>query len=291
MNELWRPACLCTKACLPVTRPRVSLFTTVGRIIAAAAVLLLALVRPSQSAKTARRMLRAFGIRWSVVGAPMGKGVLLTGNHVSWLDIVLMMAIAPGDPAPENRAPGARVPAACVPAPRVAGAPVPGGGDGGGTAREYTGSEYQLRLVAKHEVGKWPVIGRLARASGTIFVDRSRPKSLPETVAQATEALRNGQSVQVFPEGTTTCGAHPGRWRPAFLQAAIDAGAPVQRFTLLFSTPAAAFVDDETLFSSLWRVVTARGLSITVLVDEPSPATGSRRSLARTLRPIATATR
>jgi 1-acyl-sn-glycerol-3-phosphate acyltransferase len=148
-----------------------------------------------------------------------------------------------------------------------------------------------LRLVAKHEVGKWPVIGRLARASGTIFVDRSRPKSLPETVAQATEALRNGQSVQVFPEGTTTCGAHPARWRPAFLQAAIDAGAPVQRFTLLFSTPAAAFVDDETLFSSLWRVVTARGLSITVLVDEPSPATGSRRSLARTLRPIATATR
>jgi 1-acyl-sn-glycerol-3-phosphate acyltransferase len=106
-------------------------------------------------------------------------------------------------------------------------------------------------------------------------------------VGQVADALRRGDAVQVFPEGTTTCGAHPVRWRPAFLQAALDAGAPVQRFTLLFSTQKAAFVSDETLLTSLWRVLRLRGLSITVLVDEAQPVTAvNRRELAARLSPL-----
>jgi 1-acyl-sn-glycerol-3-phosphate acyltransferase len=104
-------------------------------------------------------------------------------------------------------------------------------------------------------------------------------------VARVSAALRAGDAVQVFPEGTTTCGVHPARWRPAFMQAAIDAQAPVQRFTLLYSTPAAAFVADESLLASLKRVLRLRGLSITVLVDEPQPPGDCRRALARRLSP------
>jgi 1-acyl-sn-glycerol-3-phosphate acyltransferase len=232
MSDLWRPPCPCGSSCLHRRDERVGRLVALGRLLAAAGVLFFVRVRP------ARKLLRALGIRWSVIGAPIQPGALLAGNHVSWLDIVVMMAI-------DNR----------------------------------------IRMVSKVEVGTWPVIGRLARARGTIFVDRSRPLSLPATVAEVTTALRAGDAVQVFPEGTTTCGAHPARWRPAFLQAAIDAGAPVQRFTLLFSTPAAAFVDDESLLVSLKRVLRLRGLSITVLVDEPKPPAGSRRELARRFSP------
>ena len=135
--------------------------------------------------------------------------------------------------------------------------------------------------------------GRLAgdRAAGprlaarSSWTDRGRG-CCRETVAQVADALRSGDSVQVFPEGTTTCGAHPARWRPAFLQAALDAGAPVQRFTLLFSTQRAAFVDEETLLTSLWRVLRLRGLSITVLVDEAKPTgAANRKELAARLSP------
>jgi 1-acyl-sn-glycerol-3-phosphate acyltransferase len=239
-GNLWRPPCPCDSACLPVSPVRVSWLTTATRTLTAAGVMLGAVVRPSRSAGIARSLLRAFGIRWSVVGGRIAPGALVAGNHVSWLDIVLMMAIDP-----------------------------------------------KLRLVAKHDVRKWPVIGRLARASGTIFVDRSRPRTLPGTVNAVARALAEGHSVQFFPEGTTTCGAHPARWRPAFLQAAIDANAPVQRFTLLYSSSLAAFVDDETLLRSLWRVLRAKGLSITVLLSEPvllDHARG-RKALARQLSP------
>ncbi len=206
--------------------------------LAAAGVLVLAALRPSAAPRWARAMLRAMGVRWSVIGAPIRPGALLAGNHVSWLDIVVMM----------------------------------GSGNG-------------VRMVAKKEVGDWPIIGRLAKACGTVFVDRSRPRTLPATVAAVAGGLREGVSMQVFPEGTTTCGAHPVRWRPAFLQAAIDAGAPIQRFTLLYSSASAAFVDDESLLGSLRRVLAHRNLSIVVLIDEPQPADTSRRALARRLSP------
>jgi hypothetical protein len=46
------------------------------------------------------------------------------------------------------------------------------------------------RLLAKTEVRGWPVVGRLAAAAGTVFIDRSRPRTLPATVAVVAAALR-----------------------------------------------------------------------------------------------------
>lgn len=236
--NLWRPPCPCDAACLPSEVDTVGPPRVAARLCAAAGVLLMAALRPSQAQRWARAMLRALGIRWSVLGAPVLPGALLAGNHVSWLDILFLMSTSKG-----------------------------------------------ARLVAKAEVGRWPVVGALARSCGTIFVDRARPRSLPETVGIVTQALLDGYSVQVFPEATTTCGAHPQRWRPAFLQAAIDARAPVQRFTLLFSTASAAFVAEESLLTSLRRVAGTRNLSVVMLIDPPQPAYGPRRELARRMSP------
>ncbi|GIH09540.1 hypothetical protein Rhe02_76070 [Rhizocola hellebori] len=248
------------------------------RAVAAAGVLLTALFRPRAASRVARGLLKAIGVRWSVAGAALRPGALLTGNHVSWLDIVVMMAIAPTVMRPPAVGPSGVGQGAAGQRAALA--------DGGVAGRAAADNRPRLRMVAKTEVGAWPVIGRLARASGSIFVDRSRPRMLPVTVAEVADALRKGDTIQVFPEGTTTCGAHPARWRPAFLQAALDAGAPVQRFTLLFSTQKAAFVADETLLASLWRVLRLRGLSVTVLVDEAQRVVATnRKELATRLSP------
>ena len=144
------------------------------------------------------------------------------------------------------------------------------------------------QLLAKREVRDWPLIGRLAATLGTVFVDRSRPKTLPATVGRIRAELAAGGVVAVFPEGTTWCGRMGGTFRPAMFQAAVDAAAPVVPVRLTFAqggTPStvAAFIGDETLLTSLRRVVAARGLSIELkahatMYPEPS---SSRRVLAR----------
>jgi 1-acyl-sn-glycerol-3-phosphate acyltransferase len=198
--------------------------------------LLVPLLRRVAVRATARALLAALGVRLVWRGPAPRPGSLLVANHVSWLDIVALLAVEP------------------------------------------------VRLVAKHEVRRWPAIGMLARLSGSLFVDRSRPRLLPGTVGEVAAALRAGRSVAVFPEGTTFCGAAHGRFRPAMFQAALDAQAPVVPITIRYDTTAAAFVGDDTLWSSVRRIAALRSLTVT-LVAAPAlrPAVGAdRRALART---------
>ncbi|RJQ71894.1 1-acyl-sn-glycerol-3-phosphate acyltransferase [Pseudonocardiaceae bacterium YIM PH 21723] len=127
-----------------------------------------------------------------------------------------------------------------------------------------------VRMLAKKDIEEWPVIGPMAAAAGTLFVDREHLSKLPETVATMAGAMREGALVGVFPEGTTWCGLASGKYRPAPFQAAIDAGARVvpvvvrYRFADGQVTTNPAFVGDATLWQSVSRVISMRGLVIEV---------------------------
>ncbi|SHM95900.1 lysophospholipid acyltransferase family protein [Cryptosporangium aurantiacum] len=141
------------------------------------------------------------------------------------------------------------------------------------------------RMVARADLREWPLIGTVAARAGTIFIDRQRLSTLPGTVADVRSALRSGARVLAFPEGTTWCGAASGRFRPALFQAAIDAGAPVEPVTLRYRigdrlSTAPAFVGDDPLVTSIWRVVRARALVADVRCHAELPPTGGRRMLA-----------
>jgi 1-acyl-sn-glycerol-3-phosphate acyltransferase len=151
------------------------------------------------------------------------------------------------------------------------------------------GAVHPMRMVAKREIQGWPVIGALAARFGTLFVDRGGLRSLPGVIEQATEALRGGAVVGLFPEGTTWCGAASGQFRRAGFQAALDAGVPVrpvaQRMRLPDGTPTGvgAFIGDDTLLDSLLRVIRLPELVLEVevlpaLLPEPGL---DRRELAR----------
>ncbi|MER7766661.1 lysophospholipid acyltransferase family protein [Kitasatospora sp. NPDC096140] len=150
------------------------------------------------------------------------------------------------------------------------------------------------RSLAKTEVRRWPVLGPLVAWGGTVFLDRDRLRTLPQTVTAVAEVLRAGHPVIVFPEGSTWCGRESGRFRPALFQAAVEAGACVQPVTIRYRladgrpTSIPAFIGDDGLLTSLSRVVAARGLvaDVTFLPPIPPPAprptrAGARRDLAR----------
>ncbi len=58
-------------------------------------------------------------------------------------------------------------------------------------------------FVSKAEVGKWPVVGHIARAAGTVFIER-RSSHARRQKAQFAEHLLAGDRLLFFPEGTST---------------------------------------------------------------------------------------
>jgi 1-acyl-sn-glycerol-3-phosphate acyltransferase len=139
------------------------------------------------------------------------------------------------------------------------------------------------RMLAKSEVRSWPVLGPLAAGGGTLFLERDRLRALPAAVASMADALRGGARVVVFPEGSTWCGRGRGRFRPAAFQAALDTGAAVQPVRITYApTGAAAFVGDDPLLTSLWRVAAAEGLTAEIRLLPPilPGSHPDRRSLA-----------
>ncbi|RKT08115.1 1-acyl-sn-glycerol-3-phosphate acyltransferase [Streptomyces sp. 3211.6] len=144
------------------------------------------------------------------------------------------------------------------------------------------------RMLAKSEIGAWPVLGRLAARAGTLFIERDRIRALPRTVATIARALSAGDRVTVFPEGCTWCGRAQGPFRRAAFQAALDAGVPVQPVRIAYRlgdgefAGAPAFVGDDTLTASLWRIARARGVraEVRLLPRIPEGRHADRRALA-----------
>jgi 1-acyl-sn-glycerol-3-phosphate acyltransferase len=142
-----------------------------------------------------------------------------------------------------------------------------------------------IRLVAKREVRGWPVVGWVAAAAGALFIDRRGFRGLPAVVAGMGAALRAGDAVVVFPEGTTWCGAAAGPFRRAPFQAALDAGVPVRPVAVTLrrggrTAREAAFVGDQSLLGSVARVLRLSAVVCELTLLPAIPPDGDRALLA-----------
>ena len=59
-----------------------------------------------------------------------------------------------------------------------------------------------VRMVAKQELAKIPLLGRAMLAAGHVTIDRAHPARALETYRHAAAVIRSGVSAVVFPEGT-----------------------------------------------------------------------------------------
>ncbi|WP_306304218.1 1-acyl-sn-glycerol-3-phosphate acyltransferase [Ideonella sp. B508-1] len=151
----------------------------------------------------------------------------------------------------------------------------------------------QARFVSKADVLRWPLLGWLIRHVGTLFIERERKRDALRVVHQMAEALRQGDSVAVFPEGTTGPGPQVLPFHANLLQAAIAVEAPVQPIVLRYSEPgqvfgtAAQYIGDTTLIGSIWKIISARGLVVHVhFLPAQATAHADRRALGEFLQTL-----
>src|SRR5690348_10891498 len=81
------------------------------------------------------------------------------------------------------------------------------------------GSVAPVAFVAKREVASWPLVGITAKIQRTVFVDRTRRHQTGEAVADIVKRLKDGVSVVLFAEGTSSDGNRVLSFRSALLGA------------------------------------------------------------------------
>lgn len=152
----------------------------------------------------------------------------------------------------------------------------------------------EARFVSKADVRDWPIVGALVTGVGTLYIERTSKRDALRVVHQAAAALKAGDTVAFFPEGTTGPGPDLLPFHGNLLQAAIATETVIQPLVIRWHepghrfSPAARFIGQMSLVQSLWNIASARGLAVQVLVLAAVPTThdDERRVLAERLRRV-----
>lgn len=148
-----------------------------------------------------------------------------------------------------------------------------------------------MRFVAKSEVRGWPVIGWLCVRAQTLFIERGKMRSAARINTSMAELLQCGESLAVFPEGTTTDGAQVANFHSSLLQPAIDAGSQVHPIAIRYQdgrgerSHDATYIDEISLGQSIWRILCSPQLQVRLLLTPALDVRGiDRRELASKAR-------
>lgn len=149
---------------------------------------------------------------------------------------------------------------------------------------------HPVRFVSKSEVRGWPVIGFLAAKAGTLFIERNRRRDTGRINQTIESALRDGDHVALFPEGTTTNGSHVRHFHAPLLQPAIDADAPLQPVAISYFREsgdidtAPAYIDDLSFGDCLRQILRRPAIYAELRFAETvAPHGKNRRELAGVL--------
>lgn len=150
-------------------------------------------------------------------------------------------------------------------------------------------------LLTRADVGRWPGIGLLARASGQPFVTRQRGRDVADSARQIADRLALGQHVTVFLEGTSSGGDRVLPFMPSLVEPARGAELPIVPVALRWrpTDPAIdlgediAYWKDHEFGPHAWRALGLRGMAVEVVIGEPIATAGrDRKSLAAQARRI-----
>lgn len=145
-----------------------------------------------------------------------------------------------------------------------------------------------VRFISKAEVRDWPLLGQLAKASGTLFITREKKSDAIRVNQEMAAELQAGECLAFFPEGTTSDGREMRPFFPSLFQPAVEAGCPVIPASIRYLNPQggpcleAAYHGDMTLLGSFWRIAKLRGLVVEVtFLPALENNSGHRRELAK----------
>lgn len=181
---------------------------------------------------------RIFGLRRRVSGTLPRGPLLIAANHISWLDIHLLLSVS------------------------------------------------AMGFVAKAEIDRWPLAGRLARVGGTVFHQRGSHDSANGVMSQMEARLQAGGRIAIFAEGGILPGPGIKRFHARLFGPAVASDSTVQPVMLRYLRDgklyeAITFLPGEHFLANVFRLLKQPPCTAEVRILPPLAAAGRpRRELA-----------
>lgn len=107
-------------------------------------------------------------------------------------------------------------------------------------------------FLSKAEVRRWPFLGLVARAAGTIFLNRKSPSGLVQANEELRRRLAQGVPVVLFPEGTTSDGGSVLPFHSSLFRAVEKSDLPLTPAYITYSLTDGSLSEDVCF----WRDMT-----------------------------------
>lgn len=148
-----------------------------------------------------------------------------------------------------------------------------------------------LTFIAKREVSHWPFFGWLANLQGCEFVNRESRQSTRPSTDRIRKRLLQGETLVLFPEGTSGNGRKLLPFKSAYFGAVENSDIAITLATIIYEARQGlpltqrqwanvSWTGGQSLLPSLWHLLRHTPLSVKVIF-QPLPKTGHRKAMAR----------
>ena len=146
---------------------------------------------------------------------------------------------------------------------------------------------HPARFIAKAEIRDWPVAGWLCEMAGTIFIHRTKRRDTARINQIMHDALSAGDTIGLFPEGTTTAGDRLLKFNSSLFEPAIANQVALAPTALRYRSSngahctAAAFIGELSFTESLGLIISQKSMIAELTFAPRIAAAGlTRRELA-----------
>ena len=133
-------------------------------------------------------------------------------------------------------------------------------------------------ILSRGDIADWPLLGASAKKGGTIFVDRSDPRSGAKAIRAIRAKLVENGCVSLFPEGTTFAGDVVRPFQPGSFISARGLDCELIHVGLAYP-PGTEFIEDD-FADHMANVASRRRLVVGVAIGDGRPMDGAPRVVA-----------
>ena len=145
-------------------------------------------------------------------------------------------------------------------------------------------------FVAKSEVRQWPLLGPVSRLMGSIYIQRESAKDIVRVNQQIDQAIKEGKTIILFPEATSTRGDRLQPINAPLLKVASEHQLPVYCGTIYYEAfdgypPASDSIcwhlDSPSLIAHIWALLQMPGFKAELRISKTPIREPNRKELAR----------